>query len=72
MAEVKHMVTVSGLRLATEYIRNVIIEAINSRMITVRHANANWRDFPEYTNDGSLTIPQAYETIQNGTVLEVS
>ena len=71
MAEVKHVIPVSGLRLAAEYIRNAIIEAINGRIVVVRHATENWKDFPEYTNEGSLLIPQAYEVIQNGTMLEV-
>lgn len=72
MTDKPRVISVSGLRLTAEYILNVIAEAINSRTLTVRYKSSNglWES-PAYVGDNCILILQAYEIIQNGTMLEV-
>lgn len=72
MADGKRLISVAGLRIAAEYMRNVIVDTRNSRTLTVRYKSSNglWES-PAYVGDNCILILQAYEIIQNGTMLEV-
>lgn len=72
MTDKSRVISVSGLRILAEYIRDAINEAVNKRTVIVRHTSGFGWESPVLVEDGSMLISQAYEIIQNGTVLEVS